>query len=182
VLAATKPEAEEVATGILKKVLTPAGEVGTELLGVGVRKQVMSLFYQIGFPQQAPEAEVIIQQQLADWPATLQLKKESATQFVLLQHGAVVIALFVTNESNDLELSFGEYAYTTEWYIEPGKVDGLTAMRFYVELLGKVTISYGEDFLSLLNGERVVAKREHGHLYLNTESNLEESRKCRPAG
>jgi hypothetical protein len=86
---------------------------------------------------------------------------------VLLQHGAAVIALFVTNESNYLELSFGEYAYTTGLYIEPGKVDGLTAMRFYVELLGKVT---GEDFLGLFNGERVVAKREHWHLYLNTES------------
>jgi hypothetical protein len=34
-LAATKLQAEELATGILKKVITPAGEVGTEILGVG---------------------------------------------------------------------------------------------------------------------------------------------------
>jgi hypothetical protein len=36
VLAATKLKAEEVATGVIKKVLTPAGEVGTELFGVGL--------------------------------------------------------------------------------------------------------------------------------------------------
>lgn len=132
----------------------------------------MSLFYQIVFPREAPEAEAVIQRQLADWPATLELKKESATQFVVLQHGEVVVALVVTSESNCLELSFGEYTYTTDWYIELGKVDGLTAMRFYVELLGKVAISYEGDFLSLFNGERVVAKRENGHLYLNTESSI----------
>lgn len=34
-LAATKLQAEELVTGILKKVITPAGEVGTEILGVG---------------------------------------------------------------------------------------------------------------------------------------------------
>jgi hypothetical protein len=132
----------------------------------------MSLFYQIVFPQQAPEAEVVLQRQLADWPATLQLKKESATRFVVLQHREVVVALVVTSESNYLELSFGEYAYTTDWYIELGKVDGLLAMKFYVELLRKVTTSYEGDFLSLFNGELVVAKRENGHLYLNTESSI----------
>lgn len=36
VLTATKLKAEELATGILKKVITPAGEVGTEILGVGL--------------------------------------------------------------------------------------------------------------------------------------------------
>ena len=34
-LTAAKLTAEEVATGFVKKVITPAGEVGTELLGVG---------------------------------------------------------------------------------------------------------------------------------------------------
>jgi hypothetical protein len=36
VLTATKLKAEEVATGVIKKVLTPAGEVGTELFGIGL--------------------------------------------------------------------------------------------------------------------------------------------------
>ena len=36
VLAAAKLKAEEAATGLVKKVITPAGEVGTEILGVGL--------------------------------------------------------------------------------------------------------------------------------------------------
>lgn len=132
----------------------------------------MSLFYQIVFPLNAPKAEAFMQRQLADKTAAFHLKKESPTQFVVLQHEEVVLALVVTNESNYVELSFGEYAYATDWYIELGKSDGLAAMRFYVELLSNVITSYSGDFLSLFNGERVVAKRENGHLYLNTESSI----------
>ncbi|RZJ58260.1 MAG: hypothetical protein EOO55_01270 [Hymenobacter sp.] len=132
----------------------------------------MSLFYQIVFPQDAPEAETFIQRQLVEWAVTFQLEKESPTQFIVLQQAEVVLALIVTHESNYVELSFGEYAYTTDWYIELGKSDGLTAMKFYVALLGSVITSYKGDFLSLFNGERVVAKRENGHLYLNTESSI----------
>ncbi|RZJ93136.1 MAG: hypothetical protein EOO60_05750 [Hymenobacter sp.] len=36
VVAAAKLKAEEAATGLVKKVITPAGEVGTEILGVGL--------------------------------------------------------------------------------------------------------------------------------------------------
>lgn len=132
----------------------------------------MSLFYQIVFPQNAPEAEVFIQRQVAGWADNLQLEKVSATQFVVLQHSKLVVSLVVTSENNYLELSFGKYAYNTDWYIELGKVDGLTAMRFYVELLTRVIASYDGDFLSIFNGERVVAKRENGQLYLNTESSV----------
>jgi len=132
----------------------------------------MSLFYQIVFPQNAPDAALFMQQQLAEGPADFQLQQESPTQFVVLERGEVVVALVVTNESNYLELSFGEYAYATDWYIELGKADGLAAMSFYVALLGRIITSYDGDFLSLFNGERVVAKRENGHLYLNTESSI----------
>jgi hypothetical protein len=132
----------------------------------------MSLFYQIVFPQDAPEAETFIQRQLVEGAVTFQLEKESPTQFIVRQQAEVVLALLVTHESNYVELSFGEYAYTTDWYIELGKSDGLTAMKFYVALLGNVITSYKGDFLSFFNGERVVAKRENGHLYLNTESSI----------
>ena len=40
------------------------------------------------------------------------------------------------------------------------------------QLLRRVITSYDGDFLGLFNGERVVAKREKRHLYLNTESSI----------
>ena len=110
-----------------------------------------------------------MQRQVANWAPSFQMRKESATQFVVLHQGELAVSVVVTNESNNLELSFGDYSYATDWYIELGKADGLTAMRFYVGLLGQVVTTYYGDFLSIFNGERVVAKKENGQIYLNTE-------------
>lgn len=49
VLAATRLKAEELATGLLKKVITPAGEVGTELLGVGLATIARTASLTLGF-------------------------------------------------------------------------------------------------------------------------------------
>lgn len=132
----------------------------------------MSLFYQIVFPRNAPAAETLVQRQVADWANGYQMKEESAAQLVVLHQGELVVSLVVTNQNNYLELSFGDYSYDTDWYIELGKTNGLTAMRFYMELLGRVLNTYDGDFLSIFNGERVVAKREDGRVYLNTESSI----------
>ena len=132
----------------------------------------MALFYQIVFPHQAPNAETFLQQQIADSASGLQLIKESASQFAVRRDGELVASLVVTSESASLELSFGEYFYDTDWYIELGKSDGLMAMRFYVELLGRVLTAYDDDFLSIFNGELVVAKRENGQISLNKKSSI----------
>ena len=132
----------------------------------------MSLFYQIVFPQNAPEAKAFLQQQLIDWGSDFQLREEAANRLVVLQQNKLVVAVVVSNKRNYFELSFGEYHYVTDWYIELGKTDGLAAMRFYIELLGRVLTACKGDFLSLFNGELVIAKRENGRVYLNTESSI----------
>jgi hypothetical protein len=100
----------------------------------------MSLFYQIVFPRNAPDAKLLLGQQVAAWGEDFHLQEA--------------------------------YRYTTDWYIELGKTVGLTAMQFYKELLGKVITTYAGDFLSLFNGELVIAKRADNQVYLNTESSL----------
>lgn len=132
----------------------------------------MSLFYQIVFPQNAPEAAVLLQQQVSNWGEGFELQAEAENQLVVLHQNKLVVAIVVSHENNYFELDFGEYHYSTDWYIELGKTDGLTAMRFYVELLGKVFTTYQGDFLSLFNGELVVAQRKGRNTYLNTESSI----------
>ena len=132
----------------------------------------MALFYQIVFPQKSPNAKVLLQQQIVEWADGYQLENESPTQFVVLRNGELIISLTVTSERGSFELSFGEYYFNTDWYIELGKADGLTGMQFYVELLGKVITGQDGDFLSVFNGELVVAKRENSQIHLNTESSI----------
>jgi hypothetical protein len=132
----------------------------------------MSLFYQVVFPHNAPDARSLLQQQVAAWGEGFHLQEAAGNQLLVFQQQELVVAVVVTHESNYFELSFGEYHYTTDWYIELGKAVGLTAMQFYKRLLSSVITSYYGDFLSLFNGELVIAKREDSQMHLNTESSL----------
>lgn len=132
----------------------------------------MALFYQIVFPQKSPNAEVLLQEQIAGWADGYQLENESLNQFVVLRNGELVVSLTVTNERDSFELSLGEYFFNTDWYIELGKADGLISMQFFVELLGRVITGHDGDFLSVFNGELVVVKRENRQIHLNTESSI----------
>lgn len=132
----------------------------------------MALFYQIVFPQKSPNAKVLLQEQIAEWADGYQLEIESPNQFVVLRNGELVVSLTVTSEQDSFELSLGEYFFNTDWYIELGKADGLIAMQFYVELLGRVITGHVGDFLSIFNGELVIVKRENSQIHLNTESSI----------
>jgi hypothetical protein len=132
----------------------------------------MSLFYQIAFAHDSPEPAPLIQQLATEWGPTVTVIRETEHRLVVLQHDEWLLSLTITTESGHFELSFGEYAYLSDWYIELGKADGLAAMRFYIELVGKLVTEYTYDFLSIFNGERVVLKREKDNLCLNTESSV----------
>jgi hypothetical protein len=132
----------------------------------------MSLCYQLVFPRNAPNARFLLRQQVAAWGESFHLQEAASNQLLVLRQQELVATVVVTHESNYFELSFGEYRYTTDWYIELGKTVGLTAMQFYKELLGKVITTYAGDFLSLFNGELVIAKRADNQVYLNTGSSL----------
>lgn len=129
----------------------------------------MSVFYQIFFPQNAPDAELIIRQKISSYKEDIQLRTEHANELLIFKQNYLISTIVVTNENKHLEFSFDDYFYTNDWYIEFGKHDGLVSMRFYIDLLGLLLTTYSGDFLSTFNGERIVAKKEQGQIYLNTE-------------
>ena len=135
----------------------------------------MSLFYQVVFPQDAPELEPLIYHLANEWGPTITVVRGAENQFFVLQNGEWLLDLTILSESDYLELSFGEYHYRINWYIVLGKIDRIKAQSFYLEIVRGIVTSFPNDFLSLFNGERVVLKREKGILYLNTESGVWEN-------
>ena len=132
----------------------------------------MALFYQIVFPEESPSAEILLQEQIAEWADSYQLKNESPNRFVVLRDGELIVSITVSNERDFFDLALGEYFFNIDWYVEIGKADGLAGMQFYVTLLGRVISGYGGDFLSVFNGELVVVKRDNTQIHLNTESSI----------
>lgn len=69
-------------------------------------------------------------------------------------------------KTNILEFSFGLYSYQANWYIRCG-ADSYGGMLILLAVVKELILTYSCDFLCLVNGERIVLRKEHSKVFLN---------------
>lgn len=72
------------------------------------------------------------------------------------------------SKTDSFEFSFGFYFYHANWHIRCG-ADSYGGMLLLLAVIKELVLTYNYDFLCLVNGERVVMKREHDKVFLNQQ-------------
>lgn len=130
----------------------------------------MAIEYGILFPSNAPDLELELQ--LTAESKSYELTKEekgagfwlSTSEEIFLYISAGLVP--VKEELKSLEFSFGHYWYKTSWYVRCGP-DSYGAFLILLGLITELLVDYEDDFLCMVNGERVVIQKIGEGIYLN---------------
>lgn len=132
----------------------------------------MAIEYSILFPSGAPDLVTVLQRTASKHNFILTQDKDDVGYWLAGSEETFFYIIsgpnLVHSKSQSLEFSFGHYSYLTNWYIRCG-ADSYGCLLIILNLIKDLIYNYEYDFISLVNGERVVIKHESGRSYLNQE-------------